>query len=171
MPSPYQEFARKARERFLAKQKQNNGNTPKTQSGAYCFTTHAQHKMRQYSLSVQKVRGVIRSPKRRQEGIAPRTIAVMQPIAPKIIQGKEIWKQEVWVMFQERAQTLSEQSGWASSLSLQQERFQTKNIKIISAWRYPGMSPKNQPLPAEILREIEEGSILEEEENASFPLS
>jgi len=171
MTSPYQEFARKARERFLAKQKQvNETDIPKTQSGAFCFTTHAQHKMRQYGLSAQKVRGVIRSPKRRQEGVAPHTVAVMQPITPKIMNGKETWKQEVWVMFQERERAFSEQSGWTSSIPIRQE-FHTKSIKIISAWRYPGMSPKNQPLPTEILREIEEGSILEEEENAFFPSS
>lgn len=162
MPSPYQEFARKARERFLAKQqKSKEAGSPKIQSGAYSFTAHAQHKMRQYGLSVQKVRGVIRSPKRRQEGIAPRTIAVMQPISPKIVNGKETWKQEVWVMFQERTTSLSEQPGWTVSLPSGLGGFQSKSIRIISAWRYPGMSSKHQPIPAEILREIEEESILE----------
>ena len=32
-------------------------------------------------------------------------------------------------------------------------------IKIISAWRYPGVSPKNNPIPDDILREIEESSL------------
>ena len=31
-----------------------------------------------------------------------------------------------------------------------------QQIRIISAWRYPGMSPKNNPIPEEILREIGE---------------
>ena len=95
--------------------------------------------MRQYGLSEQKVRGVIRNPRRRETGIAPQTIAVMQPVSPK----KEIWKQEVWVMYQIRRGA----------------------IKVISAWRYPGVSPKRHPIPDEILRELEEGSILEPSED------
>lgn len=165
MPSPYQEFARQARERFLAKQqKMKEVGVSKIRSGAYSFTMHAEHKMRQYGLSAQKVRGVIRRPKRRQEGIAPRTIAVMQPVSPKIVAGKETWKQEVWVMFQERKTILSEQSGWTTELPVGLGEFQTKSIRIISAWRYPGMSPKNHPIPEEILREMEDGSILEGED-------
>ena len=165
MPSPYQEFARQARERFLARQqKANETGVRKIRSGAYSFTAHAEHKMRQYGLSVQKVRGVIRRPRHRQEGIAPRTIAVMQPVSPKTVAGKETWKQEVWVMFQERKSASSERSGWTTEIPLGLGEFQAKSIRIISAWRYPGMSPKNHPIPAEILREMEEGSILEEED-------
>ena len=134
MASPYQKFAQKARERFLEKQKRKISGT-----AAYQFTAHAQYKMRQYGLSEQKVRGVIRNPRRRETGIAPQTIAVMQPVSPK----KEIWKQEIWVMYQIRRGA----------------------IKVISAWRYPGVSPKRHPIPDEILRELEEGSILEPSED------
>jgi len=31
---------------------------------------------------------------------------------------------------------------------------QSRKMKIISAWRYPGVSPKNHPIPEEILREL-----------------
>ena len=31
-----------------------------------------------------------------------------------------------------------------------------KQLTIISAWRYPGVSPKKNPIPEDILREIEE---------------
>ena len=31
---------------------------------------------------------------------------------------------------------------------------QFRKMKIISAWRYPGVSPKNHPIPEEILREL-----------------
>ena len=37
-------------------------------------------------------------------------------------------------------------------------------LKIISAWRYPGVSPERDPIPADILREIARG--LEESELA-----
>lgn len=163
MPSPYQEFVRQARERFRASKKKTT-EKPATdiRSGVYSFTVHAQHKMRQYGLSAQKVRWVIRAPKRREEGIVPRTIVMMRPVSPKVVDGKEIWKQEVWAMLQEGQIISSEQSDWKTALPVGLEELQTKNIKIISVWRYPGMSPKNHSIPEEILREMEERSILEE---------
>jgi hypothetical protein len=138
MPSPYQEFARKARERFQERQKKMASGV-----GQYIFTLHAQYKMKQYGLSEQRVRSVIRHPQRREEGIVPKTVAVMQPVSPKKVNGKEVWKQEIWVMY------------------IQKVKSQNTKIKIISAWRYPGISPKRNPIPEEILRELAEGSILE----------
>jgi len=34
------------------------------------------------------------------------------------------------------------------------EKFNNYKINIISAWRYPGVSPKRNPIPEEILNEI-----------------
>jgi len=90
--------------------------------------------MRQYGLSEQRVRRVIHAPKRVELGIAPKTVAVMQPPSIKKVLGKETWSQELWVMFQD----------------MKGKR------KIISAWRYPGMTKVGQPLPGEILREVHE---------------
>lgn len=144
MSSPYQEFLEKARARFHA-------NREKKRSGNFALTRHAEFKMRQYALSEQKVRGVIRNPRRTEEGIAKDTVAVMQPVSPKRdAKGVETWKQEIWVMFQQKARTSNPQ-GTAGRL------------RIISAWRYPGVSPKRNPVPQDILRELEEGSIMEEE--------
>lgn len=87
-----------------------------------------------YHLSKQRVQRVLHSPKRIEEGIAPNTIAMMQPASVKTSAGKPTWNQEIWVMIQ-----------------------QTKTRrKIISAWRYPGRTKTGQPLPEEILREIRE---------------
>lgn len=61
---------------------------------------------------------ILRSPKRVEEGIAPDTIAMMQPASVKTTAGKADWKQEIWIMVQDS----------------DTER------KIISAWRYPGVS-------------------------------
>lgn len=142
MPS-YKEFAKKARERFLEKQKRKASGV-----GGYIFTLHAQYKMKQYGLSEQRVRSVIRNPRRREEGIVPKTVAVMQPVSVKRdLKKEEKWKQEIWVMFQNSAK---------------------QQLRIISAWRYPGMSPKRNPIPEEILRELEGGSIIEPYENDSF---
>jgi hypothetical protein len=153
MPSPYQDFVRKAKERFADRQKSRASGT-----SGYLFTLHAQHKMQQYGLSEQRVRSVIRSPKRREEGIVPRTVAVMQPVSLKKIDGKEVWKQEIWVMFQQQKRGSGQASMLSSALP---QRLQLPRLNIISTWRYPGVSPKRNPIPDEILRELEEGSILE----------
>lgn len=142
MPSPYQEFVRRAKERYQKQQKQ------KLSLSGYQFTTHARYKMKQYSLSEQKVKGVIRRPTRTEEGVVPKTVAVMQPVSPKKVGDKEVWKQEVWVMYQKK-------SGGQSPLS-------SPTLKIISAWRYPGISPKRSPIPEEIWQELENQGILEE---------
>lgn len=105
----------------------------------YYWTEHVKFKMRFYGLSPQKVLGIISKPKRKEEGIVARTIAVMKPISPKIVNGKELWKQEVWVMFQNKKKEVGGKN---------------KAIKIISAWRYPGVSPKKNPIPEEIMGEI-----------------
>lgn len=151
MPSPYQEFLEKARARFQM-------NREKKRSGSFSLTRHAEFKMRQYGLSEQKVRGVIRNPRRHEEGVAKDTVAVMQPVSPKRdAKGVETWKQEIWVMFQSRHGGTISKSRFPIPISTQQK------IRIISAWRYPGVSPKRNPIPEEILREIEEESILGEE--------
>ncbi len=117
-------------------------------TSSYYWTEHVKFKMRFYGLSEQKVRSVIGRPKRKEEGVVENTIAVMQPVAPKMVNGKEVWKQEVWVMFQKN----KKQTGKNKKLSLD-----TK-CKIISAWRYPGLSPQKNPIPEEILRELLEVS-------------
>ncbi len=146
MASPYQEFVRKAKERFAENQKKKL--LPK--SGVE-FTAHARYKMSQYGLSEQKVRGVMRNPKRTERGIAPKTAAVMQPVGLKVVAGKEVWKQELWVMY------LKKKKKTALGTAL------PEITRIISAWRYPGVSPKRSPIPEEIWQEFEDGSILEEE--------
>jgi hypothetical protein len=118
------------------------GKNPKN-TKEYYWTQHAIFKMHQYGLGEQKVRNVIRNYRRKEEGIVKDTIAVMQPINPKTINGKEIWKQEVWVMYQ-------------NHIARNTKHIAKKQIRIISAWRYPGVSPKRNPIPEEILREIAE---------------
>ncbi|MEK7163079.1 MAG: hypothetical protein AAB696_02210 [Patescibacteria group bacterium] len=58
------------------------------------WTKHAQSKMRFYGLSKQRVRRVLHSPKRTEEGIAPNTAAMMQ------VAGSEKHPYEIWVMVQ-----------------------------------------------------------------------
>jgi hypothetical protein len=130
----------------------------------FYWTNHALFKMRCYGLSAQKVLGVIKRPERKEEGIVKNTIAVMQPINPKIQNGKKIWKQEVWVMYQARkavnplATPSLAKPDKSQSLNPKSYNLKAKSLKIISAWRYPGVSPKKNPIPNEILAEI--GSLI-----------
>ncbi|MEI7621348.1 MAG: hypothetical protein WCJ51_02320 [Candidatus Moraniibacteriota bacterium] len=141
--------------------------TPKN-TDKYYWTAHVAEKMHYYGLSEQKVLGVIRKPKRTETGIAKDTVAVMLPVGaikkgkakPKwgrpsfgdfqseqesTEEEKESWNQEIWVMYQAKPES-------------EIKNLKLKKLTIISAWRYPGMSPKNNPIPEEIWRELGEGS-------------
>jgi hypothetical protein len=120
----------------------------------YFWTQHSLIKMQFYGLSEQKILGVIKRPQRKEEGIVKNTVAVMQPISPKTDkEGKATWKTEIWVMYQIK------KNKHRKGLSELEKLLFREQMKIISAWRYPGVSPKNNPIPEEILREIEESDI------------
>lgn len=80
--------------------------------------------MRYYGLSRQRIKRVIRHPARIEEAIVPNMIAVMVPNK----------KQEIWAMYKPVKKL--------------------NQIKVITAWRYPGKSPERNPIPQEILEEI-----------------
>lgn len=92
------------------------------------WTQHIKDKMVYYGLSEQKLRTVLKNPKRKEEGVAEGTLAVMmRNDTPKR-------KQEIWLMY---------------ALG--------KGAKtMISAWRYPGQSKPGKQLPIsdEMLEEI-----------------
>ena len=133
------------------------------------WTRHARAKMAFYQLSEQRVMRVIHSPKRTEEGVAPKTIAMMQPTSVRIRtevvpskvshdgakpgrgtpsrfrsaaqtgggngKPKESWSQEIWVMVQDIG----------------------KQRKIVSAWRYPGMTkPRGDDAMDAVRREYRE---------------
>jgi len=135
------------------------------------WTRHARVKMAFYRLSEQRVMRVIHSPKRTEEGVAPKTVAMMQPASVKTMAGKptilsgalhdgikpnrkdplrfasaaqiggrgekpkESWSQEIWVMVQDIG----------------------KQRKIVSAWRYPGMTkPRGDDAMDAVRREYRE---------------
>lgn len=150
----------------------------------YYWTQHVAEKMHYYGLSEQKVLGVIRKPYRTETGIAKNTVAVMAPVG-NIKKNKkpsmwnrsfnddgeqEKWSQEIWVMYQIKDQrTVNSEQENAKKKNIIENikklektkakkllNAMPKKLIIISAWRYPGVSPKNNPIPEEILREIEE---------------
>jgi hypothetical protein len=105
------------------------------------WTLHARAKMNHYRLTPARVRHVIHSPKRIEEGVAPKTIAMMQPVSLKTFGKKETWTQEIWVMVQDGAP----EKGAVVR-------------KVISAWRYPGVT---KPRDATFLKK-EYGEFLSE---------
>jgi hypothetical protein len=130
----------------------------------YEWTKHSLMKMQHYGLTAQRVLRVINNPQRVEEGVVEKTIAVMQPTSVSTKEGKRVWSSEIWAMYQTRRagnpKSDSEYSG-LNSKQIKNPKFQklqtmSKKIKIISAWRYPGVSPKNNPIPEDILREIED---------------
>ncbi|OGZ68437.1 MAG: hypothetical protein A3D44_00650 [Candidatus Staskawiczbacteria bacterium RIFCSPHIGHO2_02_FULL_42_22] len=105
------------------------------------WTGHAKIKMRQYGLSKSRLTQLLRKPERMEEGIAPQTVAVMQtrkiystPRKVFAVQKKIKIPGEIWLMYKD----------------VKGER------RIISAWRYPGISKPGDsiPIPEDIRNEI-----------------
>jgi len=129
----------------------------------YKWTNHVKEKMAYYRLSPSLVKRVIRFPNRTEEGVAPKTVAVMQSKQSLVKQrGKMVKKtEEIWVMYQEINQN--------AKIKNQNDNSKLKNLimsnmlkmRIISAWRYPGISPKGKaiPIPDDILIALENGEI------------
>lgn len=83
-----------------------------------------------YKLSRQRVLHVLNSPRRIEEGVAPRTVAMMVPASLKTVGKKETWNQEIWAMVEDA----------------KDQRI------IISAWRYPGMTKPKSEVALEQMR-------------------
>jgi len=102
------------------------------------WTKHIKEKMREYQLSERKLLKIFRNPERKEEGIAPATVAVMQT-------GGRKRPYEIWLMYQIKI----------SNLKSQNSKF--KRIIMISAWKYPGKSLiRKPPIPEEVLENLEE---------------
>ena len=88
--------------------------------------------MRRYGLSRARVLRILHMPKRVEEGIAPNTMAAMQPVTEsRDKKGEVSWKQELWVMVQDKP----------------------RERTIISAWRYPGMTKHRSAVAMTVFRQ------------------
>ncbi|MDP2598783.1 MAG: hypothetical protein Q8P49_03060 [Candidatus Liptonbacteria bacterium] len=127
------------------------------------WTFHARAKMRFYRLSEQRVKNVLHSPKRVEDGVAPKTVAMMQPVLVKTIAvltktvpakagtpshsaqsrnnvgRQETWTQEIWVMIENKRH---ETRGKRQEVT-----------KIISAWRYPGMTKPRSEITQKLMKQ------------------
>jgi hypothetical protein len=89
--------------------------------------------MQFYGLTPSRILRVIRAPERTEKGIVEDTLAAMQTAGTKA----RPW--EVWTMW----------------------RKDGKRKLIITAWRYPGVSPVREvaPVPADILAELRQEGV------------
>lgn len=103
-------------------------------SDKYDWTSHVYGKMIFYRLSENRIKRILRNPKRVEKGIAPGTVAMMQKADTKK-------PSEIWTMFQE---------------------LKNGKKRIITAWRYPGISPKREtlPIPVDIMLELKKGGLI-----------
>lgn len=100
---------------------------PPENSKEIIWTRHAVSKMRQYGLSESRLKRLLKNPERREKGVAPETVALMQSAGTRR-------PTEIWLMYQATG----------------------GRKKIITAWRYPGVSPKKEvPIPEDIVQELE----------------
>jgi len=105
------------------------------------WTEHVKEKMKFYNLSESRLKKLLRNPERIEEGIAPRTVAIMQTTKSK--RPTEIWLMYQVVPFKTKNQ-------------ISNFKKRERKMKIISAWRYPGKSPVGQPpIPDEVINDLE----------------
>lgn len=112
------------------------------------WTKHSIEKMLQYRLSESRIRRVLHTPHRIEEGIAPETIAAMQSV------GTKKHPKEIWVMFQKIKSRKNQKN---------KNKILKDKIRIISVWRYPGITPIRQlpNLPPEEWEILKSGVLLE----------
>jgi len=117
----------------------------------YSWTRHVVGKMQYYRIAESTVKRIIKFPKRVEKGVAEGTVACMIPRGlKKKAKPHAVTRlarhsfsgggggfgagEELWVMYQQKGQ----------------------RKHIITAWRYPGVSPVRDviPIPEDILEEI-----------------
>lgn len=94
------------------------------------WTRHCKEKMKFYRLSASMVKNVFWNSVRTEEGIVEGTSARMRP------SGSAKRPQEIWIMYQP---------------------CRTGAVRIISAWRYPGVTKSKDPIPVppDIMEELQ----------------
>jgi len=111
---------------------------PPLNTNTISWTKHSIEKMKFYGLTPQRVLRVLKKPDRCQEAVAEGCIACMQTLKNKAMS-------EIWMMYADKTQdTINNKQG------------KLKHKKIITAWRYPTVSPIQDkiPIPQDILDEI-----------------
>ena len=108
----------------------------KNLSSIFSWTNHSQMKMKQYMLSEGRVKRVIRNPQRVEKGIAPNTLASMQKA------GSKKHPYEIWTMY-----VINNSKQKFQNSQLKTQNLGTGKIRVISAWKYPGITQPGDPIP------------------------
>ena len=117
------------------------------------WTEHSKIKMRQYGLSKQKLLGILYRPERKEQGIVPGTTAVMKT-NKVFFKAKQITLAKAW---QKPSASWRKAPGEIWLMYRDIKKKNEGNVrKIISAWRYPGISKPGEtiPIPEDIKNEI-----------------
>jgi len=119
----------------------------KKEDNFFSWTKHSQYKLKEYNLSGKRIKRIIRHPDRIEEGIAPGTIAAMQK------SGSKKHPYEIWTMYVLEKSKIQNQR---LSQKLARELKLQPKIRVISAWKYPGITKPGDPLPIppEVFEEI-----------------
>lgn len=117
------------------------------------WTEHSKIKMRQYGLSKTKLINLLYKPERKEKGIVPGTVAVMK--TNKSYGGQTLIHQPAlrrWSGESKSYKSIKKAPGeiWLMYKDIKDQR------KIISAWRYPGVTKSGDqiPIPEDIKIEI-----------------
>lgn len=131
----------------------------------YIFTNHAYYKMQYYKLSEGLVKRVIRYPQRTEEGILKDAVACMRPAHSTSFTsgGLPVRSTQTGGQAPQAHFTPQQYLQKPSSAQASNKRYSeiwtmyvlmpSKQIKIITAWRYPGKSPERNPVPQGIIEE------------------
>jgi hypothetical protein len=127
----------------------------------YRWTSHIVRKMMHYRLTPSRVLRIVRAPERLEAGVAQGTVAGMQKT------GSKQKPTEIWAMWREekpRAKS-SEPRGGRELMAGGSELIADHRKVIITAWRYPGVSPVRDtvPIPEDVLSELRAEGLIDDE--------
>ena len=110
---------------------------PPKNDNSFIWTKHAVSKMYHYRLSERQCRNLLRNYERQEQGIAPGTLAISRRANTKR-------PTEIWLMYQEVGKKVNPIKSRKAGISSETKLF--NRVKIISVWRYPGISKKGEPV-------------------------
>ncbi|MDX1440680.1 MAG: hypothetical protein R3284_12330 [Rubricoccaceae bacterium] len=102
--------------------------------------------MMHYRLTPSRVMRIVRAPERIEDGVAPGTVAGMQAT------GSKEKPSEIWAMWRDEKKKKKPSADVLGPRKV-----------IITAWRYPGVSPVRDvaPIPSDILAELEREDLID----------
>lgn len=125
------------------------------------WTEHSKIKMRQYGLSVSKLLKILHKPQRKEKAIVEGLVAVMRT-NKKIIKTKSLFRSKISPPSFAKWRTPARQAGEVWIMYKDFKKSGENIRKIISAWRYPGVTKPGEeiPIPEDTMRAIKENGEL-----------